>query len=216
MTDYQTLTGTQPNAEEQHEPRTILRKNEDGSVYMMTEIADGTFVQWSNCGKCSRRVVECKCATGPVEPSYVLKWRTGRFTDSFTGRGAEPPLPANLKTRERVTDAVLRDLRGKGWTLLPPGEQAVKTEEDRSYLRDLDAPEPDVDDERDMAETEPGQPGHVPMDAWERGETVVDAPGMYDEPDEGISLSTTVDDGLDTALEAIRARAKEGEPDVGF
>lgn len=120
MTEYATTAGTAPDPDEHHEARTMTRTSNDGTVYMMTEIGDGTFVQWSTCTRCHERIAGCKCADGPAEPAYMEAWRTRRFIDSFTRRGAEPPLPTAIKTRSRVINAVLRELRDKGWTITAP------------------------------------------------------------------------------------------------
>jgi hypothetical protein len=119
-TSYDTIAGGTPDLDEQHEARTVRRTDTDGTVYMMSEIGDGTFVQWSDCRTCRKRVGECGCAGGPVEPTYIERWRTERFKNSFTGRGVESALPTLLRTRDRRIDAVIRLLRSQGYTIEPP------------------------------------------------------------------------------------------------
>jgi len=118
---YQTLSGTEANVDEQHEPRTVLSTNDDGEQVMMTEIGDGTYVAWGNCARCRERIKRCNCTNGPVEPGHIEGWRTSRFTGSFKGRDVEPALPVTLHQRDRRIAAVLRFLLARGYTILAPG-----------------------------------------------------------------------------------------------
>jgi hypothetical protein len=90
VTEYVTTAGTPAEPEVQHEPRTMRRNEAGGEIYMMTEIGDGVFVQWSQCATCAKHVGECGCPGGPKEPDYMTRWRTQRFTQSFADRGVEP------------------------------------------------------------------------------------------------------------------------------
>lgn len=130
---YTTISGTAPDADEQHEARTIQRDRQEG-LYMMTEIADGTFVQWSECAGCHKRVGECTHADGPLEPDYISRWRIGRFTDSFKGRGVEPPLPVALEQRDRVLNASIRELAGRGFTITPPASDEIQVNPDSEVV----------------------------------------------------------------------------------
>lgn len=83
--EYETVKGTKPGAHVAHEPRTIKHVT-NNDLFMMTEIGDGTFVQWSNCRKCSARVGDCKCAGGPTPPEYMERWRAARFEKDLNKR----------------------------------------------------------------------------------------------------------------------------------
>lgn len=87
---YATIEGTEPSEDAPHEARTILRSEDDGSMYMMTEIEDGVFVAWGECRSCSQRVHRCKCKTGPVMADYVARWRDERFEKSVRHRSPSP------------------------------------------------------------------------------------------------------------------------------
>lgn len=89
-TQYETVEGTNPfdNPEEEHDPRTIERIEDDGSLYMMTEIDDGVFVQWSTCYGCRKNVKTCTCKAGPKAPDYIDRWRDERFEKSIHRRKA--------------------------------------------------------------------------------------------------------------------------------
>lgn len=161
MTEYQTIAGTEPSAEEKHEPRTIKRVNLDSTVYMMTEIEDGAFVQWSTCAGCGKSVVNCTDKDGPVEPDYIKRWRTKRFENSFGDR---------LKTKRKP-------------------RPAAESKTDADWVDFCDKPSP--------------HPAHdnckgVPM------------------PPTPSDTRPKVDDGLSSALDAVRAKASKEEKDVGF
>jgi len=90
---YETTAGTEPVQNGVHEARTIQRVvtpderfDDNHDLYMMTEIGDGVFVQWTNCRKCTKRVYDCKCVGGPQEPEYMKKWHADRFNKSFDER----------------------------------------------------------------------------------------------------------------------------------
>ena len=83
---YTQLLGTFPSEDERHEPRTLVRENLDDSIYMMTEIEDGVFVQWSACDKCHKHAGNCGCKGGPTMPAYITKWRDMRFKNSIKHR----------------------------------------------------------------------------------------------------------------------------------
>lgn len=87
--DYETTDGTAAVEHGSHEPRTVVRTNTTGDeveVYMMTEIGDGVFVQWSRCAKCSNGITACSCPGGPVEADYMTHWRDQRFERSLNDR----------------------------------------------------------------------------------------------------------------------------------
>lgn len=83
--DYEIVEGTAPGAHVAHEPRTVKHVTND-DLYMMTEIGDGTFVQWDKCRKCSEQVGNCKCAGGPEAPDFMERWRAQRFSKELDAR----------------------------------------------------------------------------------------------------------------------------------
>lgn len=123
MNTYETVAGSTPDVDEQHEPRTVQHTRPDGSVHMMTEIGDGIFVAWATCRTCSKQVPACTCKGGPVEAEYMSRWRDERFTKSFDRRGVEPALPAALRHRDRRVAAVIRFLLARGYRISAPGEE---------------------------------------------------------------------------------------------
>lgn len=141
MTDYEMVAGTEPDIDEQHEPRTVKRVNND-SLFMMSEVGDGCFVQWGTCFRCSQRVATCTCPGGPEEPPYIESWRANRFRDSFKTRNVPPALPVVLKTRDRRINAVLRLLRSDGWTITNP----FRVSEDLATTSRKHHPVPDSED----------------------------------------------------------------------
>lgn len=121
MKKYETVAGTPPDLDEQHELRTIVRRDEDDQMlYMLTEIADGTFVAWDQCARCNKRVNDCSCPSGPVEPGYIARWRTDRMTAGWADRGVEPALPTTITERDRTKRAVIRALLAEGYTVIAP------------------------------------------------------------------------------------------------
>lgn len=201
MNTYTTVSGTEPDSDEQHEARTIRRDRQEGS-YMMTEIGDGVFVQWSTCTACKNQVEECKCPTGPAEPGYIHRWRINRFAESFAGRGVDPALPVVLRDRDRRVNAVTRYLLAQGFTITAPESKLEVPAFDEA---DYDSPTPDVDDERDF-ETAPGEEAYD-QDYADRRDVEDAATDV---------VSEKVDAGMDNALETLRARAQEDKTDVGF
>lgn len=107
-TTYETVEGTNPfeNQEQPHEARTMTRTEPDGTVYMMTEIEDGVFVQWSACKGCSKGPATCKCSGGPKAPDYILKWRDERFEKSLRHRkpSERPAWVAKAPTVEELAE----------------------------------------------------------------------------------------------------------------
>jgi len=135
---YETVEGTEPDVDEQHEPRT-LKHFVDGSLeHMMSELGDGTFVAWSQCQQCRKHARDCACPGGPVEAEYVQRWRDDRFTHSFGRRHALPSLPEATKTLNRRIDSVLRLLQSQGWTITPPATKvALPADYDWSGEREM-------------------------------------------------------------------------------
>lgn len=87
--EYEVVAGTEPQSYVEHEPRTVVHSivtSGDADVNMMSEIGDGTFVAWSTCRKCGKRVGACTCAGGPVEPEYITRWRHDRFAQELNTR----------------------------------------------------------------------------------------------------------------------------------
>lgn len=84
-TEYQTIEGTSPfeDQSEDRDLRVIKRIETDSTEYMMTEIEDGVFVQWSTCNTCRKRVAACTCTGGPTMPDYMTKWRDERVEKSL-------------------------------------------------------------------------------------------------------------------------------------
>jgi hypothetical protein len=116
--EYETTDGTPAVEHGTHEPRTIVRTNTTGdevSTYMMSEIGDGVFVQWSQCATCSSGVATCTCTDGPQEPAYITKWRDARFERS-------------LNTRPEIEftalPGVVKHLKKQGYTVLTKDELA--------------------------------------------------------------------------------------------
>lgn len=205
MSTYETIAGSTPDMDEQHEARTIVRSEENGTKYMMTEIGDGTFVQWSRCTACKNDVAQCKCSNGPQEPDYIEHWRVNRFKDSFTGRNAEPPLPEALKQRDRTVDAVLRKLRAEGWTLISPQGDTLAPEPDAPEST-LPTPEEVIRmGEEKLREYHPSLAAELDREAAspEKQETWE---------------STKIDSGLADAIERVDQANKDRDEDsdVGF
>ena len=193
---YETVTGTEPDVDEQHEPRTVQHSRPDGSVHMMTEIGDGTFVAWTTCRACSKQTSACTCKGGPVEPEFMQRWRDERFTKSFERRSAEPALPVTLRHRDRRVAAVIRFLLARGYEIIAPGEKGD------AGIIDPDDTSGDSDD--------PDYGGHVePMDQE-----------LRDLREDGFTETSqreaAVDEGLDAALAKVRQTKKEDDSDVGF
>lgn len=130
---YKQVGGGTPDPDEQHEPRTIERNQErfedspPSDLYMMSEIADGVFVQWLKCNACSKIVGECKCPGGPQEAPWLASSRETRMAHSFGRRGAMPALPEAVKQRDRTINASMQALIAKGYTITPPAKK-VKVE----------------------------------------------------------------------------------------
>lgn len=136
ISTYETVDGTEPSIDEQHEARTVRRDRQEGS-YMMSEIGDGVFVQWSDCRTCKQLVEACKCANGPTEPEYIHRWRINRFVDSFKGRGTEPALPVALKDRDRRVNGVIRYLLELGYSIVAPQTKSdIPDYDDKTYDSD--------------------------------------------------------------------------------
>jgi hypothetical protein len=98
MTEYQTVAGSESSALVPHEPRTIRSE-----ALMMSEIGDGVFVQWGDCAACGQRVTGCRCATGPVEPAHIKRWREGRFDPEIRIR-----IPVEERQEHNDTEALQR------------------------------------------------------------------------------------------------------------
>ena len=151
---YENVEGTEPDVDEQHQPRTTKHFDDGELVHMMTEIGDGTFVAWTECRACKKRVKDCTCPGGPVEPEYMMRWRDQRFTHSFERRHAPPALPEAIRTRDRLVNAALRYLRGLGWAIEPPAK-SPEPEPDFEFDPSVDVEDELSDDERDHEETGP-------------------------------------------------------------
>lgn len=205
--EYETVTGTEPAASGQHEPRTVKHTTtgEEADVYMMYEIGDGVFVQFRDCRACKNPISTCSCKDGPKEPDYAKPWRERRFDRTFNER----PDPSY-----DLIPNLVSWLRERGYTVTKKKEKAVAEVE----VADEPGPSP--------AETTKcrtcGEPYNGLGDGYD-GECGDCADKSYakdqDEKiirkfndDEGVDPDR-VDDGLDTALERVRA-AKED--DVGF
>ncbi|NUS02053.1 MAG: hypothetical protein HOV97_05760 [Nonomuraea sp.] len=113
---YDAVAGTTPQPYAEHEPRTVVHRvvvDDKTDLSMMSEIGDGTFVAWSRCRKCNHQAPECKCATGPVEPDYIIRWRHDRFRKDLNSR-PDPEYP--------LLDSVLEWARGRGYIVAEAGE----------------------------------------------------------------------------------------------
>lgn len=142
--EYEITDGTPAVAHGTHEPRTLVRTTttgDDTSVYMMTEISDGVFVQWSQCAGCSNGVATCKCKDGPQEPGYITKWRDDRFARSLDTR---PDIDFE------ALPSVVKHLKAQGYTVLSKTEIA----EYRAavLLAEQEKPEPEADKDCDTDE----------------------------------------------------------------
>lgn len=116
--EYETTEGTPAVPHGTHQPRTVVRTNTTGdevSTYMMSEIGDGVFVQWSQCTACSKQVSACTCQDGPKEPDYIGRWRDQRFDRSLNAR-PEPDFTA--------LPGVVKYLKAQGYTVLTKEELA--------------------------------------------------------------------------------------------
>lgn len=142
MPEYETVTGTPAGEHVTHEPRTITRRDLDEGggqrVAMMSEIRDGTFVQWSTCTTCWNEVAGCKCPGGPQEPDYISRWRESRFRSSLDER----PEP-----ERELLPSLLRWLKDRGY------EVTTATQHRPLMTLHLDVFGPDSPTPREAAET---------------------------------------------------------------
>jgi hypothetical protein len=129
---YETVEGTKPTTHGKHEPRVIQRViipdgkfDDEHDLHMMTEIGDGTFVAWSGCRRCGKRVYNCKCAEGPQEPPYMKKWRDQRFEKDLNTR----PDPSY-----DLLDSVIEWVRERGYTVTK--DEVIVHEVDQQELAD--------------------------------------------------------------------------------
>lgn len=214
---YTTLTGTEPDIDEQHEARTVVADVDEGTQYMMSEIGDGTFVAWSNCRKCHEPIKRCACAGGPTEPKHITEWREKRFTTSFKGRGAEPALPVLKKTLDRRVDAVIRLLLSKGWIVESPETLHDLEDVAEEFGVDLSDEEPDIIDPDDTEglSDDPDYGGRVES-LVDPGYPAAGAVPEVSEKKQGLTVDDllNIDEGLQAALDRLKT-AKES-PDVGF
>lgn len=114
--EYEVTDGTPAVPHGTHQPRTLTRTTTTGdevSTYMMSEIGDGVFVQWSKCATCSSSVGSCGCQDGPKEPDYISRWRDKRFDGSLNAR-PEPDFEA--------LPGVVKYLKSHGYTVLTKDE----------------------------------------------------------------------------------------------
>lgn len=127
---YEATEGTIPTPHGMHEPRvvahTVVHPDENTDLMMMTEIADGVFVQWGECRKCNKRVADCKCKGGPVEAHFMAPWRAARFQHSFDER----PDPDYKLIPKLVTW-----LRERGYTVAKKGEKRASTGSDDLFVK---------------------------------------------------------------------------------
>jgi len=238
MSSYETVAGTEPDTDEQHEPRTVIRTDADGTTYMMTEIGDGSFVQWGDCHACRKRVGQCGCPSGPTAPSHIERWRINRFKDSFKERDVEPPLPVLLKQQDRRIAAVIRLLLSRGYTILPPGalDGVQKAAQEAQNTAHGDSNDAEIDTLRDALEMalaalslqlpegfDPTDDDALREQVEKLGEESLRRrhPTLAAdlEAEGGLETSDTrqnVDDGLDKAKAAVEAARREDDYDVGF
>lgn len=177
MTEYQTIAGTPADPEVQHEPRTVQRI-ESTEFYIMSEIGDGVFVQWSTCARCSKQVASCICGAGPQEAEHIIRWRTQRFEKSFAERGIESratprAVKGLLEDAQAAQDAAYGDsnddeidlLRGALETALSLLGLSLPDGVDPDAVPD----EPEVDEARTSSvfERPPGNVYQVPEDAFD-------------------------------------------------
>lgn len=184
---YETIEGTKPTTYGVHEPRTIKRVvtpderfDDHHDLHMMTEIGDGTFVQWTNCRRCNERVYDCKCTEGPKEPEYMKAWRDKRFAKSLDER----PEPSY-----ELLPTVITWLEERGYQVT------------KSVEKQLEEAKP-FDPETDMGT----------FDLTEEEAEASDA-ALHDEGP--VDLKTTVDQGLDDALNKVRQNTGYGERPPG-
>lgn len=239
MTTYETVAGTQPDTDEQHEARTITRTEGDGTLYMMSEIGDGTFVQWGNCDRCTKRIKDCSCKGGPKEPAHIERWRVARFADSFLGRGVEPALPEAIRPRDRRIAAVMRFLLARGYRIEAPIEKQIAeakpvnldemamdelTDQERQDFADAIADEQPIDPLSDDYKPLEADPEAVTelreaVEDLGRQQLVQHHPTLAAELGVEAPEDDDVQRGLETALDAVRAaqaRVKQGDVDAGF
>lgn len=109
--EYETVEGTPAQPYVEHEPRTMEHRVvtlDNTDLHMMTEIGDGTFVQWSSCRKCGKRVDTCTCPGGPTEPDYMKRWRDRRFGQDLNAR-PDPERP--------ILESVMQWVREHGYVI---------------------------------------------------------------------------------------------------
>ena len=217
---YENVEGTEPDVDEQHQPRTTKHFDDGELVQMMTEIGDGTFVAWTDCRACKKRVKDCACPGGPVEPEYMMKWRDQRFTHSFTRRHAPPALPEAIRTRDRLINAALRYLRGLEWTIEPPAQPV----EEPDFEFD---PTVDVEDEDEYVEPISGMEGEandyaeslhsseLSDDERDHEETGPDGDARTYDPETGDKIESPVEPAPEPEPDRL-ARLQEGTYDAGF
>lgn len=194
--DYQTVEGTEPTAHGVHEPRTIKRVitpdprfDKDHDLHMMTEIGDGVFVAWSGCRRCGVRVYDCKCTDGPKAPDHIDQWRQKRFAKDLNTR----PEPSY-----ELLPSLITWLEERGYDVT------------KSVKKQLEEAKP----------YDPNDPDFAPIDLDEEDAEAFDAALREGEPAE-LDVSPTlredskakVDQGLDAALEKVKAARIEDFPD---
>jgi len=226
MTEYQTIAGTPAQPEVQHEARTIERI-EPSESYMMTEIGDGVFVQWSQCARCMKRLGVCKCLEGPQEPEYMTRWRTARFAKSFSDRGVQPlatPYAVRelLKEAQEAADMAYGDSNDEEIDALRGVAESALGLLGLNFPAGRDPDDEDEDDEEPSALEQTLGIKPEPLECERHGgpwgEDLTCARCTYENgtarprADAGPMGPGLVDDGLDAALASV----KEGKPDVGF
>lgn len=195
---YTTTAGTEAKPYVAHEPRTIERDN-NGELYMMSEIGDGVFVQWSQCRKCNKRIGECKDIGGPVEPDYITRWRDARFNRELKER----PDPAF-----ELLPEVIGWLRDRGYTVTKKGEKAPTT------IPVVGGD--DINPDRESATDEYRELLNSRALVEDDGLDPDNQTGMDLGEGDQSSSAPVVDEGLQAALERLKNAKTERNLDVDF
>lgn len=185
--EYETVEGTQPTPHGVHEARTVKHVTND-DLYMMTEIGDGTFVQWSTCRKCSARVGNCTCAGGPQAPDFMERWRTARFDNELNAR----PDPSY-----DLIPALISWLGERGYDVTKSVKKQLA--EAKPFDSATDVGIADLTDEEAQALDE----------ALRKGEVLVELNVSPTLREDSRLVEEKVDQGLDAALDQVRAAKPE-------
>lgn len=204
--EYETLDGTPARPYVEHEPRTMghaVVTGGDIDLYMMTEIGDGTFVQWSSCRKCNKRVGICTCPEGPQEPEYMKRWRDRRFGKEMRTR----PEPDHT-----LLPSVLEWVQERGYVIGKADIANGLFVKLFEALAACEAPEgTQVDDV--LSEFQDAYLEATGKTLIYQGDEVVGHAYYFDQQPEGAVVVDDLSDKMAEVVEKVAEAAQQGEPD---